>query len=69
MSGFGSYDAENLQSQVAKVVVSGAGTTTLWVTESLDATISGVGNVRYYGSPQIHSRATGVGHLQSLGEK
>jgi hypothetical protein len=69
MSGFGSYDAENLQCQVAKVVVSGAGTTTLWVTESLDATISGVGNVRYYGSPQIHSQATGVGHLQSLGNK
>lgn len=69
LSGLGSYDAGDLASQSAKVVVSGAGGAAVWVRDNLDVTISGAGGVNYYGSPQIQQKVTGVGGVKSLGNK
>jgi hypothetical protein len=69
LSGFGSYEAGNLQSQRANIELSGAGSATVWVQEMLNAELSGAGSVRYYGSPQINSETSGLGSVDSLGAK
>jgi hypothetical protein len=69
VNGVGSYRAGDLNSQVAKIAVNGAGGATLWARESLDVRIAGVGGVSYYGNPQVTKDITGVGVFRSLGEK
>jgi hypothetical protein len=49
------------------VEVSGSGNVTTWVTDSLDARISGMGTISYYGSPQVAFNQSGSGMLKSLG--
>lgn len=69
LSGFGSYDGGNLKSANARVNLSGAGSATVWATQTLDARISGAGGVSYYGSPQVTQTISGVGAVKSLGNK
>jgi hypothetical protein len=69
LSGLGNYAAGDLESQSAEVVLSGAGSATLWVTEQLDATLSGAGSIRYYGSPQVSQTTSGLGKIEGLGAK
>jgi hypothetical protein len=69
MSGLGNYQAGDLESQVANLILSGAGNATIWVNEQLDATLSGVGSIEYYGSPQANTSSSGIGSVQSLGDK
>ena len=64
-SGVGSYHASELESETAIVLISGAGTATLWATESLDVAISGIGNIIYYGNPRIIQNVSGLGKLVS----
>jgi hypothetical protein len=64
-SGVGSYHAADLESETAIIDISGAGTATLWATESLDIEISGLGNVIYYGNPRIIQSISGLGKLIS----
>jgi hypothetical protein len=64
-SGAGSYHAGELESETAILEVSGVGSTTVWVTESLDIEISGIGNVIYYGTPRISQNISGLGNLVS----
>ncbi len=64
-SGVGSYHAAELESETAILEISGAGSITVWVTESLDIDISGLGNVIYYGNPRIIQNITGMGKLVS----
>ena len=69
LSGFGRYQAFNLESQQASVTISGAGGANVWAMETLDVTISGAGDVKYYGSPTVTPNISGVGRIQSQGEK
>jgi len=64
-SGLGSFFAADLESETAIVEISGAGSATLWATESLDVDISGLGHVVYYGNPRILQRISGLGNLIS----
>ena len=67
LSGLGGYGARHVKGQRAAVVVSGLGGATLWVGDSLDARVSGVGRVRYCGTPRIDWRVSGLGWLATPG--
>lgn len=69
ISGVGSYNAGDLQSGIATVSVSGAGSATVWVTTSLNANLSGVGSIKYYGSPTVQQNKSGVGSITKIGDK
>lgn len=69
ISGAGGVIAGDLKCQTARANLSGVGSATLWVTDELAGTISGVGNVRYYGDPRTNTNATGLGKFQQLGDK
>lgn len=69
LSGAGSYNGEQLESEEATVRLSGVGSARIWVTKSLDASLSGAGSIDYYGSPQVEQRVSGIGGLHTLGNK
>jgi hypothetical protein len=69
LSGVGSYEGQNLESEIAKVALRGLGGARLWVTEFLNVEISGAGGVSYYGSPTVTQQITGLGSLNHLGER
>lgn len=69
ITGSGKYDAPNLESQVAKVMVKGVGIATLWAIQKLDVTLRGVGKVSYFGNPRVKSDITPVGSFIHLGTK
>ncbi len=68
ISGLGDFDGANLQSLVAEVQISGAGTATLRVEEELTAKVSGAGSVNYYGSPTVHESISGAGSVNKMDE-
>ncbi len=68
ISGSGDYDAEDLRSETATVQISGLGSAKIWVDSQLEASISGSGNVSYYGNPAIRKDISGLGDLESRGE-
>ncbi len=69
LSGAGNYEAGDLESKSAKVVMSGVGNAKIWASESLDVSLSGVGNIEYYGSPaSLNRRVSGVGNLRAIGD-
>jgi len=52
------------------VSISGVGNASLWVTDSLRVSISGVGTIDYWGQPGKVVRSTsGLGTITSRGEK
>jgi hypothetical protein len=67
--GTGNYDASDLESQTAAVRITGTGSVMIWVLDSLDVGINGVGEVSYFGSPNVTQSITGNGSLTSLGDK
>ena len=69
LSGAGNYDAEDLESNKARIEMSGTGKAVLWVENELDVVLSGMGNLQYYGSPNLSTEISGVGTVKSLGEK
>ena len=69
LSGAGNYRGGSFRSLRARVRLKGMGNAEVLVKESLDAEISGLGNIRYRGNPSVKQRVTGLGKLQSLGEK
>lgn len=68
LAGAGNFSGHRLESDTAKVVLSGVGSVQLWVKKELDVTIAGVGSVEYYGSPAIKQSVTMLGKVASLGE-
>ncbi len=68
ISGSGKYRAQDLRSETAKVKIGGSGSSTVWVTESLNARISGSGAVYYYGKPKVKSKISGSGKIKGRGE-
>ena len=65
-SGAGNLDAKALQTQTARISLSGACSADVTVTESLDASISGAGMITYGGNPKtVQKDVSGVGKIQS----
>jgi hypothetical protein len=70
ISGTGKLRAENLKAGRADVSISGAGGARLWVTDAIRVSISGIGDVDYWGKPSDVSRSTaGLGSITARGEK
>jgi len=67
ISGPGSYHAPGLRSQSINLTINGPGNATVWATDFLSISVSGVGNVDYYGSPQITQTGSGNVSINSLG--
>jgi hypothetical protein len=67
LSGAGSLKAFDLTSKSCKVVVSGLGGAEIYVTEDLDASIEGVGGIKYDGNPaNIRTEVNGLGKIRPL---
>jgi len=64
LAGAGNVDASGLQTRAAWADIAGAGTIEIAVSDSLDATISGTGNIWYIGSPQVSRSVAGIGRVQ-----
>ena len=64
MSGTANVDAKNLTAKTAIVDISGAGNIALSVSDELRASISGVGNIYYYGNPgKVAETVSGIGGI------
>ena len=64
ISGAGSCDARELIAVNVKVDLSGASNADVYASESLDADISGVGNLDFYGDPKnVKSDVSGIGSI------
>ncbi len=68
ISGLGEFNGAHLQSLIADIQISGAGTATLRVAEELTARVSGAGSVNYYGSPEVTENISGAGSVNKIGE-
>ena len=68
ISGGGNYRARGLDSERATVRLTGLGSATVRVSETLDVTISGGGSVKYVGSPSVTQNVSGLGRVERLGE-
>jgi hypothetical protein len=64
ISGAGSVHSLKLATKKAAVTISGAGSSSLNVSDDLDARISGAGSVSYQGSPRITQRISGAGSVR-----
>jgi hypothetical protein len=69
LAGAGNFNGYKLESDNAKVVLSGVGSAQLWVKKELDVTIAGVGSIEYYGSPTVKQSITMMGNITCLGDK
>ena len=70
MSGAGSLDAYDLHSQNCSVDLSGIGGAKVYATDNLEASVSGVGNVRYKGDPRNLKRSvSGLGNVEPADSK
>jgi hypothetical protein len=68
LSGFGTFEAPELESQTAEVRISGAGSATVRVTDNLKANVSGAGSIDYYGSPAVDRNVSGAGSINHAGD-
>jgi hypothetical protein len=66
--GAGGYTGKDLESSKCKVVITGAGSATVNVKDSLDVKISGVGSVNYIGNPEISKDISGIGSVKNINE-
>lgn len=65
LSGAGSVQARSLSTQNARVTVSGVGSAYVAVTQTLDAIVSGAGDIVYFGTPaRVNSTVSGVGSVR-----
>jgi len=68
VSGVGSYDGAALESQCARVHMSGSGRAVVWAEQELEADLGGVGVLQYRGNPRLKQRVRGLGSISRLGE-
>lgn len=67
INGSGNLDAQALEADKCIVGISGSGNATIYVHQSLEAKVSGSGNVRYRGDvAKVQSRLSGSGSVRSL---
>jgi len=69
ISGAGAYMTQNLQSDITKVQLDGAGAAEVWAKTSLDAQLTGVGKISYWGNPEVKQTITGLGEIEHKGDK
>jgi hypothetical protein len=69
ITGKGDFYGADLESQQAKVNISGLGKARLWVHKTLDANISGIGTIEYFGTPVVHQKNTGMGRYNERGPR
>jgi hypothetical protein len=67
LSGASRFEAADLASNAASVVVQGAAKATVRVSGTLNAQVSGAGQVDYIGDPAITQQVAGVGRLTKVG--
>ncbi|PKL82952.1 MAG: hypothetical protein CVV24_07425 [Ignavibacteriae bacterium HGW-Ignavibacteriae-3] len=64
LSGAGNINAKNLKAKDVRISVSGAASANVFASRSLDASVSGVGSIDYYGNPQkTKTDVSGVGSI------
>ncbi len=61
LSGAGYLDASDLKTKKCDIKIEGVGAGSVYATESLNATISGVGKIKYKGDPQLFKKVEGIG--------
>jgi hypothetical protein len=69
ISGSGEYETPHLAGQTMRIIISGQGYATIRVEESLDITISGMGQVNYYGRPKLRQVISGLGKSKRLNDQ
>jgi len=67
LNGSNTYYAPELRSQSVDISASGPNDATVWATDFLNIETSGIGNVDYYGSPQVTQSGSGNISINSLG--
>lgn len=66
ISGSGNYTGESLKIESLEIHVSGSGNCSCYVTKSINAGVSGSGNVSYLGNPpKVDAHVSGSGHVRS----
>ena len=66
IDGNGDYSAIQLESQTAKINISGSGKAEINATDQLTVDIAGSGNVYYLGDPSIDQNISGSGKIRAL---
>ena len=66
ITGVGDYRGRELQTETASVTISGVGSSTVQVSESLTVVISGQGSVEYLGDPTMQVTITGSGTVSQI---
>ncbi len=64
LSGAGAFNSENVECKRATVTNNGAGAAIVRVSESLNATINGIGYIEYIGNPQVTKSVNGIGAVR-----
>ncbi len=65
LSGAGALEAEKLESRYTEIHISGVGNAKVNARKELNATITGMGNVEYYGDPdEVIRNITGLGKVE-----
>ena len=68
ISSSGNYSAQNLESDEATVRLSSSGSATVWVQDSLEASLSSSGDLRYRGNPTVNLNTNSSGEVIQIGE-
>jgi hypothetical protein len=68
ISSTGEYRARDVASDEATVRLSSSGSATIWVQNTLRATLSSSGDLRYRGSPTVDATTTSSGDVEPIGE-
>lgn len=64
VSGVGSADLKGLEAETVKVVVSGVGEASVFASESVDASTSGIGEITVHGNPKEQkTKSSGIGEV------
>lgn len=61
LSGAGFFDAVDLKTKKTSIKIEGVGTGSVYATDILNVSISGVGKIRYKGEPQVFKKIEGIG--------
>ena len=65
LSGAGNVDTRELKARNVDVSISGAGNADVYASDSLQGRVSGVGNLNYYGDPEVNrTHVSGLGHIR-----
>lgn len=66
--GIGKIDCSQFKSKKTEVVSTGTGAIEVYASESVDISVSGIGNVQYYGSPKdIKTDVSQIGKVTNMG--